>query len=62
MFIVTGQDKIYFASETGKIAAVNAMVIVQSPDQPKSLKTCKDLCIYFCHKATQLSNRHEEMN
>ena len=34
--------------ETDRIAVVDAMVIVQSLEKPKSVKTCKDLSEHFC--------------
>ena len=40
---------------------MGATVIVQCLDQPKSVKTCKDLYNYFCKKVTSLSNRYEEI-
>ena len=36
IFIINGQDQIYLANETDRTAAVDAMVIVQGLDQPKS--------------------------
>ena len=49
-------------SETDRIAVVDAMVIVQSLDKPKSIKTCKDLSDHFCRKVTRLFNRYEQVH
>lgn len=48
--------------ETDRVAVVDAMVIVQSFDKPKSVKTCKDLSNHFCNKVTQLFDRYEEVH
>ena len=48
--------------ETDRVAVVDAMVIVQSLDKPKSVKTCKDLSDHFCSKVTQLFDRYEEVH
>ena len=50
------------ASETDRIAVVDAMVIVQSMDKPKSIKTCKYLSDHFCRKVTRLFNRYESVH
>ena len=50
------------SSETDRIAIVDAMVIVQTLDKPKSIKTCKDLSDHFCRKVTCLFNRYEQVH
>ena len=50
ILIVKGQDKIYLASETGRISVVGAMVIVEGLDQPKAVNLCKDLYVHVCQK------------
>ena len=47
-FIVKGHDKIYIASETGRITLVNTMAILQGLDQPKPVKSCKVFYVHFC--------------
>ena len=46
--------------ETDRITVVDAMVIVQILDKPKSVKTCKDLSEHFCSKVMQLFDCYEE--
>lgn len=48
--------------ETDRVAIVDAMVIVQSLDKPKSVKTCKDLSDHFCTKVTQMFDRYETVH
>ena len=38
----------YLASEIGRIAVVDMMIIDQGLDQPKSLKTCRYINVHFC--------------
>ena len=45
--------------ETDRIADVDAMVIAQSLDKPKSVRTCKNLSDHFCSKVMQLFNCYE---
>ena len=40
---------------------MSTTVIVKGLDQPKSVKTCKDLYNYFCKKVTWLSKRYKEI-
>ena len=49
-------------SETDRVAVVDAMVIVQCLDKPKTIKTCKDLSDYFCQKVTRLFNHYGEVH
>ena len=47
-FIVICWDKMFLASETGRLTVVDAIVKFQGLDQPKLFKSCKDLDGHFC--------------